>query len=44
MERVAHLVDYEKCLWSWFPRLMGALSRAEGGKMKVEVGEAGVLV
>ena len=24
--------DCEECLWSWFPRLMGALSRAEGGK------------
>ena len=25
--------DYEEeCLWGWFPRLMGAFSRAEGGK------------
>ena len=32
MERVPHLVDYEKCLWRWFPRLMRALSRSEGGK------------
>ena len=26
--------DCEKCLWSWFPRLMGTLSRAERGKNK----------
>nr|CAN77451.1 hypothetical protein VITISV_010550 [Vitis vinifera] len=26
--------DCEECLWSWFPRLMGTLSRAEGGKNK----------
>ena len=26
--------DCEQCLCSWFPRLMGALSRAEGGKNK----------
>ena len=32
MERVAHLVDCEECLWSWFSRLMRALSRVEGGK------------
>ena len=32
MERVAHLVDCEECLWSWFSRLMRALSRAEEGK------------
>ena len=32
MDRAAHLVDYEKCLWRWFPRLMRALSRSEGGK------------
>ena len=30
MERAAHLVDCEECLWSWLLRLMGALSRAEG--------------
>ena len=24
--------DCEECLWSWFSRLMGALSRAEEGK------------
>ena len=32
MERAAHLVNCEECLWSWFSRLMGALSRAIGGK------------
>ena len=32
MERASHLVDCEKCLWSWFPRLMGPISRAKGGK------------
>ena len=32
MERATHLVDYEECLWSWFPRLMGALSKSKGGK------------
>ena len=34
MERATHLVDCEECLWSWIPRLMGALSRAVGGKNK----------
>ena len=32
MERASHLVDCEKCLWSWFSRLMGPISRAKGGK------------
>ena len=32
MERATHLVDCEECLWSWFLRLMGALSRVVGGK------------
>ena len=32
MKRAAHLVDCEECLWSWFSRLMRALSRVEGGK------------
>ena len=34
VKRAAHLVDCEECLGSWFPRLMGALSRAVGGKNK----------
>ena len=30
--------DCEECLWSWFSRLMEALSRAEGGKNEGGVG------